>query len=346
LSAKTLTANKLTVCLPVYNGARYLEESVRSVLDQNYTNFEFIICDDCSTDDSPKIIENLSDDRLIYVRNPERLGLVRNWNKCVTLAKTDYVYLWHQDDIMLPGNLKKKVEVLDANPTVGFVHSNIEWLDQASQEIRQHWAEDSTRDYLVPGYFFFLRNLRQNSFCCPSAMIRAECYKRLGYYREELPLSCDTEFFMRVSLYYDVACIGEPLIRYRWHSASETHSFIRSGEDFRQVELARRIVLDEHADRVPDPDLARETMMRAVACDALRGARTALSTPVRTSDSVARARGYCWQAIRRNPGLVTTKDFWWILSRLMVGYGVLHEVSKKLNRYARKFLGSKTMDRG
>jgi glycosyltransferase involved in cell wall biosynthesis len=331
-----MSADKLTVCMRVYNGSRYLAESIGSVLNQTYTDFRLIICDDCSTDESPRIIQGFHDSRISYIRNSERLGLVRNWNKCVTLNTAEYLYLWHQDDVMLPENLRRKVEVLDAYPTVGFVHSNIEWLEQSTQEIRGHWAADSTRDYVVPGYFFFLRNLRQNSFCCPAAMMRAECYTKLGGYREELPLSCDTEFFMRVSLYYDVACIGQPLIRYRWHSASETQNFVRSGEDFKQVELARKIVLQEHGNRIADPDLAGEIMRRAVACDALRAAYNLLSSPPETSADYLRARFYCYQAVSRNPGLLTTKEAWWVLHRLLIGSAGLRVARKIKHRLAGK----------
>jgi hypothetical protein len=331
-----MTADKLTVCMPVYNGARYLAESIESVLNQSYTDFRLIICDDCSTDDSAQIIGSFRDPRITYIRNPQRLGLVGNWNKCVSLNTAEYLYLWHQDDVMLPENLRKKIELLEAHPTVGFVHSNIDLVDEFTQETRSHWAEDSSRDYVVPGYFFFLRTLSENVVECPTAMMRAQCYAKLGGYRRELPYTCDYEFFMRVSLYYDVACIGERLVLKRWHPASETQNFVSSGEVLKQLELARKLVLAEHAHRIPDCALVTEIIAYGAAGDAMRAATRALSTSPTSSQNYRKAWRCCCFAISRRPGLLTKSATWWVLQRLLLGPAGLRMARRVKHRLAGK----------
>lgn len=331
-----MTADKLTVGMPVYNGSKYLAESIESVLNQSYTNFHLIICDDCSTDNSAEIIRSFRDPRISYVRNPQRLGLVENWNKCVSLSTGEYIYLWHQDDVMLPENLRRKVEVLDVHPTVGFIHSNIYLLDEIANTTRDHWAEDSTWDYVVPGYFFFLRTLRESVVECPTAMMRARCYSRLGAYRRELPYTCDYEFFMRVSLYYDVACIGERLVQKRWHPGSEGQNFVRNGQVLNQLELARKIVLAEHAHRIPAPWLAEAIMAHTAAWDAMQAATRALGMPSTSFRDFYEAWRYFCRAIRRQPGLLTSGDSRWFLERSMLG-----PVGLRMARKIKHLLASK-----
>lgn len=317
-----MSANKLTVGMPVYNGARYLAESITSVLAQTYTDFQLLICDDCSTDDSAQIIHSFHDPRITYVRNPHRMGLVENWNKCVSLSTGEYIYLWHQDDVMLPDNLRRKLEVLDAYPNVGYVHSNIEWIDEFRNTIRSHYVKESARDYVVPGYFFFLWCLSRdgNAVMCPSAMMRAECYARLGGYRKELPLACDYEFFMRLPLYYDVACIGEPLLQVRSHPASETHNFVRRGGDgWKQDQLARKLILTEHSHRIPDRRLVAEIAVQALVREAIDRATRALEKPPTSSHDFFEAWRYFWRAVRLRPGVVTRSDASWVLERLVLG---------------------------
>src|SRR5262249_26443707 len=104
---------KVSVCLPVYNGANYLAESMTSVLTQTYEDYRLIVADNCSTDATPDIVAGFKDRRIVYHRNAANLGLVGNHNRCLELAGGEYVCIWHHDDVMLPTNLEEKVGTLD-----------------------------------------------------------------------------------------------------------------------------------------------------------------------------------------------------------------------------------------
>src|SRR4030095_4409310 len=204
----------VSIGMPTYNGAKHLRESIESVLAQTFADFELILIDDLSDDETWAIAQAYArqDPRVSAVRNDKTLGLVGNFNRCIELTKGRYVCVWHQDDVMMPQNLEKKVALLEANPRLGFVHSNVLMVDGHGQVLSEHWELDSRRDYVVAGREFFLKMIApgKNYVCCPSVLARRECYGKLGNFRSELYFTCDWEMWMRLSLYYDVCCLGTP----------------------------------------------------------------------------------------------------------------------------------------
>jgi hypothetical protein len=124
---------------------------------------------------------------------------------------------------MLPENLELKVRLLDDHPEVGFVHSNIFVTDAEGQVITQ-WVEDSRRDYIEDGMKVFHRYITRMDIGAlifiGAVLARRACYEQLGGFRSDLPHTQDNEMWMRMSLFYNVACVGKPLVKWRQHSAS------------------------------------------------------------------------------------------------------------------------------
>jgi glycosyltransferase involved in cell wall biosynthesis len=104
---------KVTVCMPVFNGSEYIAEAIESVLAQTYRDFQLIVSDNCSSDDTGAIVQRFDDPRIRYSKNATNLGLIGNMNRCLELATGDYLCIFHHDDVMLPENLARKVQVLD-----------------------------------------------------------------------------------------------------------------------------------------------------------------------------------------------------------------------------------------
>ena len=102
---------KVSVCIPTYNYSRFLPEAIESVLDQRYGNYELIIIDDCSRDDSSAIIEKYSrlDGRIAYHINESNKGMVNNWNLCLQSARGDYIKFLFGDDVMSSERLLEKM---------------------------------------------------------------------------------------------------------------------------------------------------------------------------------------------------------------------------------------------
>lgn len=109
---------KISVIMPAYNAQDYLREAIDSVLEQSYGDFEFIILNDCSTDDTEKIILSYDDPRIVYVKNEENLGVARTLNRGLDIAKGEYIARTDADDNCLPGRFAKQVAYLDAHPEV------------------------------------------------------------------------------------------------------------------------------------------------------------------------------------------------------------------------------------
>lgn len=109
---------KISVIMPAYNAQDYLREAIDSVLEQSYGDFEFIILNDCSTDDTEKIILSYDDPRIVYLKNEENLGVARTLNRGLDIAKGEYIARTDADDNCLPGRFAKQVAYLDSHPEV------------------------------------------------------------------------------------------------------------------------------------------------------------------------------------------------------------------------------------
>lgn len=239
---------KISVCIPTYNGAKYVGEAITSVLAQTLPDFELVIVDDCSTDQTETVVKSFDDKRIKFFKNPVRLGLVGNWNKCIELARGEYICIFHQDDIMLPENLMEKMTLLDANPTVGLVHSSVFQIDAAGNVISDWWyfKPEPGEHGVHQGVAYFKKLLLGvNIIACPSVLVRRECYEKLGYFDPRLPFTADWEMWLRITLFYDVAYLTQALIKYRRHPGNETLNF--SGvRELEQAFQAKILILDKY----------------------------------------------------------------------------------------------------
>jgi glycosyltransferase involved in cell wall biosynthesis len=309
-----------------------LGESIESVLAQSFQNFELILIDDVSTDETWAIVQKYAwlDRRIAAMKNNTRLGLVGNFNRCIELAKSRYICVWHQDDLMMPQNIERKVALLEANPRVGFVHSNVLMIDEEKQVLSEHWEIDTRRDYVVSGQEFFRKMIQpgKNYVCCPSVVARRECYQNLGWFRSELYFACDWEMWMRLSLYYDVGCLGEPLIQFRRHKDSESFRIEGTHSEIEQEVLAKQLVLAEHGHRIPDAEEIKKNIIPGVCRAEVVNVRRAFAEG-RSADGWRRLR----YALKLYPGLLWRAEFAGTLVRLLLG--------RKLVRWIKSAVGAR-----
>lgn len=312
---------KVNVCIPVYNGSAYIAESIESVLTQTYKDIRLIVCDNCSTDNTEEIVRSFHDPRLTYVRNPKNLGPVGNANRCLELADGEYVCIFHHDDVMLPENLERKVRILEEHPEVGFVHSNLTRIDPEGRVIaRQIWNEDSRREYFKNGLEVFHRFLADlplgSSIFIGTVLARRECYKRLGGFSPELIHCNDCEMWMRMLLFYNVACIGIPLVKYRVHPMSASSNFgdYTSIYYLKEHYLAASMVFERYKDYIPQWGGLKRQVFGAFGEQAMKLACKAFS-----DGDFSTGREFFKEAMRIFPLVFKKVVFWKAAARLAAG---------------------------
>jgi Glycosyl transferase family 2 len=243
----------LSVCIPTYNGAAFLAEAMKSVLDQNFAEFELIVVDDASTDATVEVATSFDDRRIRHFRNRVNRGLIGNWNRCVELARGTYVCIFHQDDVMMPGNLAAKVDLLDRNPRAGFVHSNVLQVGPQGELLSEWWSPRPPPEEVgVHAGARLLDQLLQggNTVCAPSVVLRRDCLEALGPFDGRLPYTADWEMWMRVAAFFDVGYLREPLVKYRRHEFSETLKF-QGADGLEHAYRAKALVLAKCGREIP-----------------------------------------------------------------------------------------------
>ena len=277
--AEVSPAATVSVCIPTYNGAAYLAEAIKSALSQSLTDFELIIVDDCSEDNTEEVIKRFKDARIKNYKNPVRLGMVGNWNKCVELARSPYICLFHQDDVMMPENLADKVKSLEENHTAGMVHSNVYQIGPAGEQISNWWYFKPTPDQngLQTGTNYFEKLLLGvNIVCCPSAVVRKECYNQLGGFDYRLPFTADWEMWMRIALFYDILYLIKPLVKYRRHEENETLNFM-GVQELEHALRAKQHILEKYPERINQPDVLKSKVAQEYRQQALERASRLIS---------------------------------------------------------------------
>lgn len=208
--------------VPCYRLAQFLPECIESILGQTYGDFEVLIMDDCSPDNTGEVAHSFGDPRVVHVRNPVNLGHLANYNRGIELARGRYIWLISPDDrLRRTYILERYVRVMEANPHVGFACCPAVGLDGCKEgEVENSLSKC---DKIFAGRKF-LRILltRGNCVIAASGMVCKECYEQLGSFPTDLPYAGDWFLWCLFALHYDVAYFAEPMVNYRHHELSMT----------------------------------------------------------------------------------------------------------------------------
>lgn len=218
--------NLITVLMPVYNSELFVRDAIQSILHQSYQNFEFLIINDGSTDQSHTIISSFSDSRIKYINNIANKGIVETLNEGLKLSKGRYIARMDADDIALPDRLSKQVKFLTANPTYKLCGSRALTIDITGKEINKLNRPKHSAKIKV-------FNLFRNAFLHPTIMADAETIKKFAY-SEDFKYAEDYFLFSQITMAYPVANLNERLLHYRIHEGSITS---KKREEMVQSEL-------------------------------------------------------------------------------------------------------------
>jgi glycosyltransferase involved in cell wall biosynthesis len=229
--------------MAVYNGEKYLPEAIESILSETFTDFEFLIVDDGSTDRTQEIINSYQDPRIRLISNPENVGLTRSLNRGLDLARGEYIARMDSDDISLPERLAKQQTYMDTHREVAVCGTWAKDIDSAGTVtgVRETpVGDDLEREYWRPSPIIH-----------PSAIIRRAHLNGLRY-DDQIRYAQDFDLWLRLKPQHKLANLPEHLLLYRVHSDSITlaqrHDQLRATYDiFRKCVEPNGIGFDEFA---------------------------------------------------------------------------------------------------
>ncbi len=234
-----------SVIIPSYNHEKFIGETIRSVLNQTYQDFELLIVDDASTDGTVEVIKQFTDPRIELFINERNLWGVYGTNRLIQKAKGRYIAVLSSDDAFMPEKLERQVKFLDEHPEVGAVFSHAVIIDEDGNDIdnqenpysyvsthtnktRQEWLR----------HFFYLGS----SPCHPSILIRKECYESVGLYDPRLAQIPDVDFWVRLCMKYDIHIIPEKLVKFRFRDLAANQSGDKPEKGIRMLYERRHVV--------------------------------------------------------------------------------------------------------
>ena len=208
----------ISVVMPVYNSEKYIKEAIDSVLNQTYRDFEFIIINDCSTDDSKRIILAYSDNRIRYYENEKNSGIAVTFNKGIELATGEFIARIDSDDICVLNRLEKQIEYLNAHRKIGACGGAMHLFDEKGDISIRRLPTNHMQAKVNMLFNMSIANptsmmrtsiVEENNIRCNDAYLKAEDYDFWAYFSE-------------VS---DISNLPDVLVKYRIHNSQVTNIF-------------------------------------------------------------------------------------------------------------------------
>lgn len=243
---------KISIVLPVYNGEKHLRESLDSVLEQSYRDFEVIAWDDGSRDHSREIIGSYRDPRITVYENTHNSGLFSTLNSAIRKAEGPFIRLWAQDDIMKPYCLEREIAYFEPLTDCALAYSAYDVIDDGGRVIKKR--AELTEVFVVPPdvaseIMFYYGDITGN---IANITIRRSVLEEAGLFREDMLVSGDFEFLVRLAASHSFCEIHQPLIYLRSHAGQFSHQkgvfnlHTRENEELRAQLAARLKHLDPH----------------------------------------------------------------------------------------------------
>ena len=257
--------NLVSICIPTYNGNKFISEALDSALCQTYGNLEIIISDDASNDNTLAIIDSFKHkiDIPLKIFNHKPSGIGANWNNCVKRAKGKYIKFLFQDDILMPTCIEEMVDVIESDHRIGLVASKRELIveDSHLNEDTKEWIKKfvdlqvsldmplSNGINILDASLFkskeFFKDPR-NKIGEPSAVLfRKEIVNKVGFFREDLKQVLDYEFYYRILKKHNIAILSKKLAKFRLPDQQAT-SITRKMNDILDYVKYERMIYEKY----------------------------------------------------------------------------------------------------
>lgn len=234
----------VSVCIPAYNNAESIRNTIDSILKQTYSNIEVVVVDDCSKDNTVEIVKSIKDTRVRLICNDKNLGMTGNWNKCIRESRGEYIKLIPGDDYIYEECIERSVQMLEEHEDVSLVIVGCDLVDNDNKVIGAyaHWPKEG----IFPGSKIAKKSVMWNNFfgnpVC--AMFRREGFEKTGGFDPVIPYILDFDLWLGLSTQGRVAVIKRKLSAFRVRRDSNTGVLIGSKGKEYTAEHVR--LLDKH----------------------------------------------------------------------------------------------------
>ena len=245
----------VSVIMPSYNHAKFIDAAIQSILDQTFQDYEIVITDDCSTDNSIEKIKKFTDPRIRLFHFAVNQGAASAANNSIREAQGKYIALLNSDDVFVPDRLEKQVRYLEEHPEIGAVFGQIELIDEEGRILddKSHlyntlFLQDNRSRQEWLRYFFY----HGNCLCHPTMMIRRACYDSVGLYDERMAGLPDFDLWVRLTMKYEINILPDVLLRFRLlnreMNASAPRPDVLIGGEIERIQVLKRFLA------IPDID--------------------------------------------------------------------------------------------
>lgn len=303
---------EVSIIMPVYNGAEYIESTLMSALAQTFTDFELVIVDDGSTDNTSDIVKNISDPRIKYHYQPNQ-GAYAARNTAMEIAKAKYLAFLDADDLWIPEKLELQMKEMRKNPDVGIVYGWVEYIDEHNNFIGQ-------KQYNIKDNFYenmLLANYIDNG---SMPLIRKECFDTVGGFSPGIWCE-DWDMWIRIARFYKMAIVPTYIMKYRIHTEGIS-------KNYKKMEDSLFYVLDREfsCSNLPENLKRKAYAYRYVY----------LSGVARNLMSYADAFKYMGQALTTSPDIILDKSKNIEILKLILSYILPRQVYKKTRNKLRQ----------
>jgi len=235
------TSPTISVVMAVFNGERFLQQAMESILDQTFANFELIVVDDGSTDHTPAILDSFTDQRIIRITNSKNIGQTRSLNLGLANARGRYIARHDADDISDPSRFAEQVSFMELQPAVGLLGTAYRIIDGSGRPLDTVYHPLENHE--------LQRRLEQgNTFCHGSVLIRSGPLASVGGYNENFPVTQDYDLWLRLAERTEVANLANLLYMFRFDGASISRT--RREQQLAYQGLARSLAFRRRAGEV------------------------------------------------------------------------------------------------
>ncbi len=230
--------------MPVFNGEKYLNTAIESILNQSYSHFEFLILDDGSTDQSITIVKSYRDSRINHIISPQNCGIEKTLNKGLELAQGEYIARMDCDDISYPNRLERQLSYMEQHPDIGVLGASMQLLENRRKTGIRRWP---STDEEIKIHLLF-----QNPLSHPVVMMRKESIAEFRY-PEECKYAEDYRFWTVLADHTNFANLPDTLLHYRVHEAQITEK--QAALSNTAARAARQHYLKSRFENITDEEL-------------------------------------------------------------------------------------------